>query len=224
MPELEQMLRALGQELDYPATPAFDLRPAPRSVRACPPRRILAFAIVALLLAAAAGAATVIELPGVTIHRVERLPAGLPGPGEPRPLGREVTLAEARGLVGFEPLTPAAPPRSVHYSALVRGGAVTLVYPDVQITQFLGHADRELVTKLATMETRVDQFEIDGERALWIEGAPHAVYLRDAAGWPIEETLRLAGNVLLVDRGGLLVRIEGDLSRGEAVALARSLR
>ena len=223
MSELEPMLRALGREIEYPPTPAFEVRAAGSPQRARPPRRVLAFATLALVLAAGAGAAAVIELRGVTIHRVERLPSGLPGPGDPRPLGREVTLADARALAGFDVLVPTQPPASVHYSAYIRGGAVTLVYPEAQITEFLGDTDRDFVTKLATAETRVEEFRIDGRRAIWLEGAPHAVYVRDSRGMPREETLRLAGNVLLLERKELLVRIEGALNKREAVALARSL-
>jgi hypothetical protein len=36
--------------------------------------------------------------------------------------------------------------------------------------------------------------------------------------------LRVAGNVLLVERDELLVRVEGDLPKAEAVRIARSLR
>jgi hypothetical protein len=65
---------------------------------------------------------------------------------------------------------------------------------------------------------------IEGERAIWLEGAPHFFFYRSPDGAIMEDQLRLAQNVLLLERGPLLVRLEGAFSRQRAVALARSLR
>ena len=40
----------------------------------------------------------------------------------------------------------------------------------------------------------------------------------------MDTTLRIAGNVLLLERGRLLVRLEGAFGRDRAIELARSLR
>ncbi len=64
---------------------------------------------------------------------------------------------------------------------------------------------------------------VDGYRALWLEGGPHAVLfvapdggVRDDLGW-------LAGNTLLVAANGLTLRIEAQIDRNEAIELARDL-
>jgi hypothetical protein len=65
---------------------------------------------------------------------------------------------------------------------------------------------------------------VDGGRAVWVEGAPHFFFYRAPDGRVIESELRLAQNVLLLERGDLLVRLEGAFSRERAIRLARSLR
>jgi hypothetical protein len=54
---------------------------------------------------------------------------------------------------------------------------------------------------------------------LWIEGAIHTFTLLDQAGNPIEETTRLAANVLLWEINGVNHRLEttGDLQNSLAV-------
>jgi hypothetical protein len=46
----------------------------------------------------------------------------------------------------------------------------------------------------------------------------------DANGKVINESLRLATNTLLLDMGGTLVRIEGNLTKVQALEIAASLR
>ena len=60
-------------------------------------------------------------------------------------------------------------------------------------------------------------------RAAWIAGAPHFFFYGDR-GAIAERELRLAENVLLVEHGDVLVRIEGALGRDAAVQIARSLQ
>lgn len=236
MSELERTLRVAATQIAYPQTPDLMARlgeepqPAgrPRATRRAPrPTRMLVLAAAGLLLVAATAIATLAggDPKGVTIRVVDELPE-LP-PSElpaPRALGERVSLGRADELAEFDVLAPPDPPQAVHYSDLAPGGIVTLVYPGALITQFQGSTDPELIGKLVTPDNKVERFRLDGDPAIWIEGAPHAVYLQDRNGAVIEETRRLAGNVLLLERDGLLVRIEGELSKERTVALARSLR
>ena len=64
---------------------------------------------------------------------------------------------------------------------------------------------------------------MEGGRGIWLEGEPHGFYYLDEAGQPRDETLRLARNTLLWERGPLTFRLEGDLTREQALAVARSL-
>jgi hypothetical protein len=65
---------------------------------------------------------------------------------------------------------------------------------------------------------------VDGDRAIWVEGAPHFLLYRDPDGLIVESSMRIAQNALLVERGALLVRLEGAFDRERALAIARSLR
>jgi hypothetical protein len=72
--------------------------------------------------------------------------------------------------------------------------------------------------------TRVIRTHVGGEPAAYLEGAPHEVFFLDAHGSPRTDGVRLAGNVLLWQRGTLTLRIEGARSLRDALAVARSLR
>jgi len=77
----------------------------------------------------------------------------------------------------------------------------------------------------AAGDARVERLTVGGDRAYFLSGAPHGVAWRDTAGQFGFEEQRLAGNTLLVERSdGLLLRVEGRLSRAAAVRIAESLR
>ena len=71
--------------------------------------------------------------------------------------------------------------------------------------------------------TRVEMLDVDGHRALWLEGGPHAVLFLRPDGNIGNDLGWLAGNTLLVENDGVTVRIEAQLDRRDAVELARSL-
>ena len=211
MPELEQALRQLGRELDWPATP--DLTTAV-SARLQPRRRLrplaLAFAGIALAVAVALAVPPArsaildfFRIGGVEIRTVETLPDLPPGRAAP---GAEVTLAEARDAVPFELVVPEGYD-AVHLS----DGIVTFVFPDRLLMQFEG--DEGLLKQV----TRgVEQLDVRGRPAIWIEGPPHGLVLPGGEA-------RLAGNVLIWVREGVTFRLEGDLSRERALELAGTL-
>jgi hypothetical protein len=70
----------------------------------------------------------------------------------------------------------------------------------------------------------LERLTFDGGPAFWITGQAHRVFYRDKQGTIREETIRLAGNVLLWQRGALTLRLEGALDREEALRIAASLR
>ena len=61
---------------------------------------------------------------------------------------------------------------------------------------------------------------VDGERGLFVTGDEHFVMFLDENGAIADEPTYLAGTVLLWNRGPLLLRLEGDLTRAEALELA----
>jgi hypothetical protein len=170
--------------------------------------------------------------PTVTSRPGERLDLGL---------GPRVTLEEARRRVGFPVLVPGAAgfqqPAAVYVSGTVpAGGRVDLVYrarpglpaspfTDVGllVTEFRGQPTPEFIKKV-TVLGRVEQVTVAGEPGYWFSGEPHFFTYRDAAGNLRDEQTRLAGNTLVWQRGDLTLRIEGEISRQEALRIAESMR
>ncbi len=250
MTELEQALVDLGRHLDVPPTP--DLADAVRRrLEARPARRLVTrrrLVVVFALLVAAVGAAFAVPqartailewlgLRGATVEPVATLPEApvFADLG----LGERVTLEEARRRVEFAIVVPKllGPPDEVYVADDVPGGRASLVWgPDDELersvhtgaglllVEFEGELDPALIGKLTGPGTSVEAVALGGAPGLWIEGEPHVVFYRDPQGEIREETLRLAGNALLWERGDLLLRLEADVSREGALELARSTR
>ena len=220
-----------------------------RIARLLPPaglRRSFAIAVVALLVLAGGVFAAVpsvrhsvlefFGLRGATVERREHLPPA-PGP-QPPAVGRRITLERARGVLGFEPLVPqaAGTPDAVFVDGTVPGGRLTLEYrarpslPEAKSTglgllvdEFRGDLNPAYAGKMAGQATRIEPFTLDGERAIWVAGAPHFFFYRSPGNPFQERRLRIAQNVLLLEHERLLVRLEGAFGRARAIELARSL-
>ena len=119
---------------------------------------------------------------------------------------------------------PADPgePDAIYVRRDIPGGELSLAYrprpglPEATATglgllvsEFRGDLVPEFVGKLAGEATSIERLTLDGQRAIWIEGAPHFFFYRRPDGTSTERTLRLAANVLLLERGDTLVRLEG---------------
>jgi hypothetical protein len=170
--------------------------------------------------------------PTVTTRPGERLDLGL---------GQRVTLEEARRRVGFPVLVPGAAgfrqPAAVYVNEAVPvGGRVDLVYrarpglpaspfTDVGllVTEFRGQPTPDFIKKVARAGL-VEEVTVDGQPGYWFSGEPHFFTYLDATGQVRDEQTRLAGNTLIWQRGDLTLRIEGEITRQEALALARSMR
>jgi hypothetical protein len=245
--ELERDLEGLRDAVEYPQTPriaanvAHTLReesPVRRGTARRPARlpfrRAVVVALIATLVVAAGVVATVpsvrdalldlIELRGATIETTTA-PAPQPRGGSPH-LGQATTLAEARGQLDFTPLLPAAlgAPDRVFVRTGVPGGQFAALFDHVVVSEFRGGLLPEYLAKLVPVTTDVDRLRVRGDDAVWISGAPHFFAYRGPGGTIEENRIRVAENVLLIERGRLLIRIEGGSSRAEAVAIARSLR
>jgi hypothetical protein len=226
-------------------------QPAPRRRRSLLPaagfRRALALALVGLLVLAGGVFAAVpsvrdavlefFGLQGATVERREQLP---PAP-ELRPLrlGQRTTLEQAAVVLGFTPLVPADPgrPDGVYVRRDIPGGELALAYgprpglPEARttglgllVTEFRGDLVPELIGKLAGGATAIEELTLDGERAVWIEGGSHFFFYRRPDGQMRERELRLAANVLLLEQGNMLVRLEGAFDFPRAKQIAESLR
>lgn len=251
MTPLERELAALHDGLAFPASPDVAAAVLARISEASPrrpsvARRPLVLAFAALVLAAAAAMAVpaarsaildFFGLQGASVQRVETLPEPAATRlvlGMPLPIRDGVVQTEWESLLVPEAL---GAPDAAYYSPHPPSGKVSLVYEPGQgvprsaysgvgllVTEFRGDLYPGYIDKLAEMGTTVETLTVDGNPALWLEGGPHFVYFRNPDGSLVEEQGRLAGNTLLVEHGALLVRIEGEIERERAVAIAESLR
>jgi hypothetical protein len=246
MPELERRLRELGGAIEFPATPA--LAPAVRRrIAEAPARRtlpfpgrralVLAFAVlvvaVGAVMAVPQARTAILEwlgLRGVSIERTETAPTA--PPGATLALGRPVDLDEAKRRAGFDVRVPSdlGEPDEVYLAFLGAGDQVTLLWHgedgsvEALLTQLVARVHGEFVINKATGPgTSVETLTVDGGRAFWLEGDPHLVAYVDPEGGFVEDTVRLAGNVLLWERGDVTLRLEGDFERDEALEIARSI-
>ncbi len=81
-----------------------------------------------------------------------------------------------------------------------------------------------LVKKLSGPGTRVEPVSVGGAPGVYLGGEAHFLLLLDELGNPVEDSARLARDVLLWAEDGVGYRLEGDFERDEALELARSLR
>jgi hypothetical protein len=222
--DLARELSSLAEHVDWPATPELRLELEPRAPRRSrrPLYAALAFAAIVALTAAFAvpesrGAILrFLHLGGVTIERVDTLP-----PAEQRPLeaglGRPVTLAGAKRLLGHELLLPdVSPLPQLH---LQGSNIVSMVFQHdgepVLLNEF-GFGGGFL-KKFAAGGTSIQDGGMGDVPSLWISGETHDVFFPGSSP-------RLAGNVLVWEAEGVTYRLEGhSLSQADAVSLARSL-
>jgi hypothetical protein len=242
MPELELALADLGRHVELPEAP--DLVPRVRERLAERPRvrrfarrrgLLLAFAVLVAVVAAVFAVpqtrAAILEffhLRGVTIERVETLPTVTESSGLGLILGERTTLDAARERARFELVRPEAlgDPDEVYFQTNPPGGMVSLVYgtsekPRALFTEFRATVDEVIFKKVAS-DTAIEPVTIGGRQGYWLEGAHFFAYF-DANGDMQSEQVRLAGNTLLWERGPLTLRLEGDLTKAQALRIAHSV-
>lgn len=240
MTALERELRALAAHVELPGE--RDLVPGVRARltrhghrRDGLRRRPLVIALAAAGLAVAAALAVpparsalldLFRIGGAEIRRVETLPEAQPN-GRLAP-GRPVSLDEARRRADFPLVVPLDCEHcdTVLFDGSIPGGRVSIVWPGTRPRLFLMQFQGEttpFVAKLATDRTNVRSVSVDGGPGYWVAGSPHSVIFRDRRGRMIFSR-RLATNVLLWERGGVTLRLEGDIALRRALAIAASLR
>jgi len=230
MNELEQRLLELGGEIAYPATPSFELA-LDRSARVARWRPlVLAFAVLvaalAGVLAFSPGARSafleIFHIRGATVELVETLPDV---PAQRIDFGERVSRDEAERRVGFELLDLGEEPDAIFVRP---DGLASVVYgdpaePRLVLSQARGAIWNGFIKKTAGRGTIIDEVTVDGEPGLFVAGPDHFVMFLDENGLISDERTYLAGTVLLWNRGDRLLRLEGDLTRDEALKLAESV-
>jgi hypothetical protein len=232
MTELEQALVSLGVELDVPPTPNFAGTVRARIVRRRAARRwlVVAFAVavvgVGIAMAVPDARSAILRFFGigsVKIERVDTLPASRQAPVTAG-LGPARTRAEAEQIAGFRMVLPgfkSAPP-SRYYA--IRGALIATVIrhgpTPVLLTELKGE-QTWLSKKLVDPNTRVEPARVDVYDGLFLSGGRHVLLYEVANGTEVRQlATRFAGNVLLWSDGTRTYRLEGRVSRDEAIRLA----
>ena len=245
---VEAELRAVGRSLEVP--PVGDLTVAVRQQLEgrAPGRRykpalgirhsrlgwraaLVALAALLVVMVATpqgrAAIAHVFRFAGIEL-RQEPGPARHPGSRASLPGQRGMSLERARRQVSFPILVPAALGRPGEVVVSDRGRVVSLNYPRtpyglVRIDEFAGHLD-QLVFEKFVHSGDVTEVRVNGARGLWVKGPQELVYItRD--GIPVAASARLTtGNTLIWGTRQVAVRLEGNLTRTAALAIADSAR
>ena len=145
---------------------------------------------------------------------------------------------------GFALVIPTDPalgtPDQVYLRATPSSTAVSFVYTEragiptspqagvaAIVTEFSGGTvDQQFFGKVIDPGTTVEQVTVNGQPGFWIQGTPHFFFYRPSAnpGAVEQETLRLAGNTLIWEAGGLTYRLEANIAKEEALRIAESVR
>ena len=251
MRDLHEELTAL--RVEWPETPDIAGVVAVRLEQPAAPRRrlpawrpALAYALAAVAAAFALTMAvspdarsSVLEWLGLKSVKVERREPTAPPPrpgrlGAGLGLGTPATLAQAHYRSPFLRLPDAeglGRPDAVYVGTF----GVSLVYGErsgyaratttgaaLLVQEFPARVE-PFIEKTLGQGTRLQRLDVDGDPAFFITGA-HGFAFESEDGDVLFEDQRLAGNTLLVERSdGLLVRVEGEIARDRAVAIARSI-
>lgn len=177
-----------------------------------------------------------VPTPGVPTATPRPTPSPIPL-GQRLGLGTPVSLAAVRARVPFPVRVPAAlgAPDEVYLAPTPPEGQVSLVYVPrpalprtaetgvgLLLSQFRGTFEPTMGKGLGP-ETRVEEVTVNGGRGFWLEGRPHLFFYRDSRGAIQDQTLRLAGSVLLWEQGDVTLRIESALPKAEALRIAASV-
>lgn len=181
----------------------------------------------------------------VFFQRVPVVPTPSPLPAGPLGkrlgLGDQTTLAGSQQKVTWRVTVPSrlGDPDEVYLQlppSAPAQGEVTLVYASrpnipvagetgvsVLVTEARGSVNKNIFGKMLGPGTTIEEVTVAGHHGFWIAGSPHAFFFLDANGNFKDETMRLATNTLVIDVDGTIVRIEGNLTKAQALDIAASL-
>jgi hypothetical protein len=191
-------------------------------------RRRLATVCVALVLSSfaappvRAAVADWFSFAGVIVHNdPDHGPSAAPPPPT---AGTNTALEKAKRLVTFAPVVPTAlgSPQGVEVSADRRLLSMSWTSERdgaVRLDQFDGRLDYTF----AKTARGVEFTSVAGSFALWFD-KPHEVVVLNPDGTRRTETARLAGHTLIWEHGNTALRLEGNVSRARAIAIATSVR
>lgn len=151
-------------------------------------------------------------------------------------LGVPLSIAVAMSDTGLPDPTPTllGHPQSVHVAQPPASGQIVLVYapspllPESSVTGagalvsvMPAHIEEGFFQKTLG-ESTVQSVDVDGATGYWIEGSPHQL-LFDFGNQVLPDSLRLATNTLLWQRGEHVYRLEADITLETALRIAASV-
>jgi hypothetical protein len=225
-PDVAAAVRA-RLEVEGEAAPRAGRRPFARRYRPALIALLVALGVVAAVPSARSTVLDWLGIGGETIQRVPKVPTPKPvtfpldlGPRVPLPrdalvpraLGRPDAVYEAGDIVTLLYRPRPGLPESEHTGA----GAL--------VSEFPGRTNSAFVRKMAGPHTRIDRVTVGGEPGFWIAGADHGLLYEDPSGAIGESRPRLAGDALVWRHGGRTLRLEADIPKSRALAVARSVR
>jgi hypothetical protein len=173
--------------------------------------------------------------------KIEVTPSLSPVPlGRGLVLGPAVSLDEAQAAVPFRILLPSLPdlgkPDEVDLIETFATGQVSLLYrarPDLPratqtgvgliVTEFEAKPNLLFIKKtVASTGATLQSVKVNGDPGFWIEGI-HELFYVTPDGHQIRDTPRLAGNLLLWQHGSVTLRLEADITKELALAIASSV-
>ncbi len=153
-------------------------------------------------------------------------------------LGPSLSMAEAMSQAGLPDPTPAllGAPQSVHVVHPPDSGQILLVYEPSDllplssvtgvgalVSVIPAHIEEGYFEKALGTDATAKSVAVTGADAgYWIEGAPHQL-LFESGGKVDFDTLRLATNTLVWQRGDHVYRLEADISLETALRIAASI-
>jgi hypothetical protein len=183
------------------------------------------------------------HLQGLIIQRVPTNPTPAPSHGttsigDRLNLGAQVTLDQAQATAHFQIAVPRAlgTPDAVYllgHGDTQGVGLVYLPHPGLPqaaqtgvgalVIEFPGQVPRDYFAKMLGPDATLENVQVNGNAGYWISGKPHGLFFIDSHGNSQEDTFRLAGNTLIWDQAGLVIRIEAGVSKDQALQLATSM-
>ena len=191
---------------------------------------VVVAALLAVLIATPQGRAAIIQVlrfAGVELRQGPGPPLS-PGRGSSLPGERRMSLEQARRQVSFPILVPAALGRPGEVVVSDGGRVVSLIYRRtsyglVRMDEFAGHLDQVYFQKIVDFRN-VTYVEVNGTKGLWIKGPHELVYMTRDGYWAAASARLTTGNTLIWGTRQVALRLEGNLGKTAALAIASSAR
>lgn len=227
--ELEAELRALRVDVPPAADQTADVL---RRLKKPPPRRwplvaaAVAIVVVAVFAITPPGQAVISDIFRFAGIEIRQDPGPTPTHTGSLPGERHVSLDQARKLVAFPVFVPASLGKPTDVVVSDGGRVLSLTYKDtpygeVRIDEFDGHLEPALFQKMLH-GNNFAEVDVRGANGLWIEGPHGLIYIRKDGQAESTSARLTTGNTLIWDTGKVVIRLEGVLTRDQALAIATS--